>query len=59
MIAFNVQNWFKQAIMPKNIQHHEIKTLRRIFYRVCGNICGKGYYCKCQHEILTCTIIDI
>lgn len=35
--TFNIQNWFKQAIMPKEIQHHEIKTLRRIFYRVCGN----------------------
>lgn len=44
MIAFNIQNWFKQAVMPKNLQHHEIKTLRRIFFRVCGNICGKGYY---------------
>lgn len=44
MIAYNVQNWFKQAIMPKDVQHHEIKTLRRIFLRVCGNICGKGYY---------------
>lgn len=44
MIAFNIQNWFKQAIMPKEIQHHEIKTLRRIFYKVCGNICGNGTY---------------
>lgn len=44
MIAFNVQNWFKQAVMPTIVQHHEIKTLRRIFYRVCGNICGSGYY---------------
>lgn len=44
MIAYNIQNWFKQAIMPEDIRHHEIKTLRRIFFKVCGNICGSGYY---------------
>lgn len=44
MIDFNIQNWFKQAIMPKDVQHHEIITLRRIFFRVRENICGRGYY---------------
>lgn len=44
MIAYNIQNWFKHAIMPEEIRHHEVKTLRRIFYKVCGNICGSGYY---------------
>lgn len=44
MIAYNIHNWFKQAIMPKEVQHHEISTLRRIFYRVCGNVCGSKYY---------------
>ena len=44
MIAYNIHNWFKQAIMPKEVQHHEISTLRRIFYRVCGNVCGSKYF---------------
>jgi hypothetical protein len=44
MIAYNIHNWFKQAVMPENVQHHEITTLRRIFYRISGNIKGNGYY---------------
>ena len=44
MIAYNIQNWFKQAIMPIEVQHHEITTLRRLFYRVCCNVCGNGNY---------------
>lgn len=44
MIAYNIQNWFKQAAMPKEVQHHEISTLRRLFYKVCCNICGNGNY---------------
>lgn len=44
MIAFNISNWFKQAVLPIEVQHHEIDTLRRIFYKVTGNICGNGTY---------------
>lgn len=44
MIAFNISNWFKQAVMPEDVRHHEISTLRRIFFRVSGNICGNGDY---------------
>jgi hypothetical protein len=44
MIAYNIHNWFKQAVMPKDVQHHEISTLRRVFYKVSGNINGNGYY---------------
>lgn len=44
MIAYNIQNWFKQAVMPNEVQHHEISTLRRLFYRICCNICGNGNY---------------
>lgn len=44
MIAFNISNWFKQAVMPKEVNHHEISTLRRLFFRVSGNICGNGTY---------------
>jgi hypothetical protein len=44
MIAFNISNWFKHAVMPKDVRNHEISTLRRIFLRVSENICGNGDY---------------
>lgn len=44
MIAYNLHNWFKRFFMPKDLVHHEIDTVRRIFYKVAGNIVGKGWY---------------
>ncbi|WP_434579372.1 IS1380 family transposase [Thermoanaerobacterium thermosaccharolyticum] len=44
MIAYNLHNWFKQAILPEFMRHHEISTLRRILYNVAGNIVGNGWY---------------
>lgn len=44
MIAYNISNWFKQAVLPMEVQQHEIDTLRRIFYKVPGNINGSGSY---------------
>jgi len=44
MIAFNLNNWFKRTFLPENMHHHEITTLRRIFYKIAGNICGSGWY---------------
>lgn len=44
MLAYNLQNFFKRSIMPDYVQHHEIKTLRMIFYRVSGNLVGTGKY---------------
>ena len=44
MIAFNLANFFKRTFMPKEVRHHEIKTLRNIFYRVPGNMVGNGRY---------------
>jgi len=44
MIAFNLNNWFKRTFLPENMHHHEITTIRRIFYKVAGNICGSGWY---------------
>jgi hypothetical protein len=44
MIAFNLANFFKRKFMPEEVRHHEIKTLRNIFYRVPGNIVGNGRY---------------
>jgi hypothetical protein len=44
MLAYNLQNFFKRSIMPDYVHHHEIKTLRMIFYRVSGNMVGTGKY---------------
>ena len=44
MIACNLHNWFKQAILPEEERHHRISTLRRTIYKTCGMITGKGWY---------------
>jgi hypothetical protein len=44
MIAYNLHNWFKRTFFPKDLRHHEISTVRRIFYKVAGNIVGNGWY---------------
>ena len=44
MIAYNLHNWFKQAILPQSWVQHEIATIRRCFYHLAANICGKGRY---------------
>ena len=44
MIACNLHNWFKQAILPEVERHHRINTLRRTIYKTCGMITGKGWY---------------
>lgn len=43
-IACNLQNWFKQAILPEEERCHRITTLRRTIYSTCGVIVGKGWY---------------
>ena len=44
MIACNLHNWFRQAILPEGERHHRINTLRRTLYKVCGMIAGNGRY---------------
>jgi len=44
MIAFNLNNWFKRTFLPESMHHHEINTIRRVFYKIAGNICGSGWY---------------
>jgi hypothetical protein len=44
MVAYNLHNWFKQAILPSDWIHYEIKTIRRRFYQLAANICGHGRY---------------
>lgn len=43
-MAYNLHNWFKTAILPKKVRHHEVTTIRRIFYKVPGNLVGNGRY---------------
>lgn len=44
MIAYNLHNWFKRSFLPEDLHHHEITTIRRILYKVAGNIVGNGWY---------------
>ena len=45
MIAFNLNRWFQEQILPEDMKKHEIQTLRRVLYNICGELKG-GYYCK-------------
>ena len=51
MIACNLQNWFRQAILPERVRHHRITTLRRKIYRTCGMITGSGWYRHIVYQI--------
>lgn len=44
MLAYNLHNWFKQAILPECWRGFEIGTVRRKFYHLAANICGHGRY---------------
>ena len=44
MIAYNLQNWFQSVILPKEYKTKEMKTLRRLFYKVSGIITGSDRY---------------
>ena len=64
MIAYNLHNWFKSAILPQEWIHFEIKTVRRKFYNLAANICGSGRYRHIRYsrdksiENLINTILD-
>ena len=44
IIAYNLHNWFKRQMLPEEMQHHEMSTIRRKLYNVVGNIAGNGRY---------------
>jgi hypothetical protein len=44
MIAYNLHNWFKNCILPEELRHHRITTLRRKLYHIPGIIAGNGWY---------------
>ena len=41
-IAYNIFNWFKQALLPSNLVKKSIRTIRRIFINIPANIVKKG-----------------
>jgi transposase len=43
-IAYNLMNWYKQALLPQDMKKCEIKTLRRKIINIPGNILGSGRY---------------
>ena len=43
-IAYNIVVWFKQTLLPENLQSCEVQTIRRIVIKVPGNIVGQGRY---------------
>jgi len=44
MLAYNLHNWFKSAILPESFRSLEISSIRRKFYNLAANICGQGRY---------------
>lgn len=64
MIAYNLHNWFRTAILPEELNRCEIKTIRRKFYNLAANICGTGRYqhiryaCDKAIESLITAVID-
>ena len=44
ILAYNLLNWFRLAVLPDEASCHEISTLRRLILNVPGNIVGQGRY---------------
>lgn len=43
-IAYNLMNWYRQALLPENKTKCEIKTIRREIINIPGNILGKDRF---------------
>jgi hypothetical protein len=43
-LAYNLVNWFKQAVLPDSLSSCETPTIRRTVFRVAGNVVGCGRY---------------
>lgn len=43
-IAYNLIVWFKQTLMPEQMQRCEVKAIRRVVLKVPGNVVGSGRY---------------
>lgn len=56
-ISYNLIVWFKQTLMPENMQRCEVKTIRRVVLKVPGNVVGSGRY---QHiRLAACPNLEV
>ncbi|MHB1128373.1 MAG: IS1380 family transposase [Bacillota bacterium] len=44
ILAYNLLNWFRLALLPQKATHYEVNTIRRLILNVPGNIAGSGRY---------------
>jgi len=44
VLAYNLLNWFRLALLPQSISKCEITTIRRLILNVPGNVVGNGRY---------------
>lgn len=61
-IAYNLMNWYRQALLPQDMKRCEIKTLRRKIINIPGNILGSGRYHRIKlaaNKILETIILTI
>ncbi len=45
-IAYNLMNWYRQALLPEHKKRCEINTIRREVINIPGNILGKDRFCR-------------
>lgn len=56
VISCNLMVWFKQALLPENLQKCEVKTIRRVILKIPGNVVGSGRY---QHiRLAPCAVLE-
>lgn len=44
VLAYNLLNWFRLALLPAGASGCEITTIRRLILNVPGNVVGNGHY---------------
>lgn len=44
IIAYNLLNWFRLALLPQKASRYEVPSIRRLILNVPGNIVGNGRY---------------
>lgn len=44
ILAYNLVNWFRAALLPEDASRHEVPTIRRRVLNVPGNVVGNGRY---------------
>jgi len=44
ILAYNLLNWFRLAMLPQNAANYEVNSVRRLILNVPGNVVGSGRY---------------